>query len=144
MEQFRQQWRSELQKAVVSTSTKNSRDVSPAVFKTSISSSTSKESTPDVAAANNFQQKSKSESTSTTTAAAAATNADVFEKASRLFQNGIDCERQGKMHDAIRFYRQALQLVPDIEKRLLVSTNTTGVGGGRTYAMVASKSLDGN
>lgn len=132
LEQFRQQWRSELQKATVSTSKANSRDASPAVV--SVNSLSSKESTPS-SIVEDHGLKKKNE-------VPPSTELDVVEKARRLFQNGIDFERQGKMHDAIRSYRQALQLVPDIEKRMLVSSGGTA-GGARTYANVASEASGG-
>lgn len=39
-------------------------------------------------------------------------------QAKRLFQNGVEMEKSGKLYEAIQFYRRAVQLVPDIEFKL--------------------------
>jgi hypothetical protein len=39
-------------------------------------------------------------------------------QAKRLFLKGIENEQNGKLYEAIQFYRRAVQLVPDIEFRL--------------------------
>lgn len=36
-------------------------------------------------------------------------------KAKTLFIKGIEMEKEGKMYEAIQFYRRAVQIVPDIE-----------------------------
>ncbi|XP_015117519.1 F-box only protein 9 [Diachasma alloeum] len=43
-------------------------------------------------------------------------------KAKNLFLKGIEYEQNGELYDAIRFYKRAVQLVPDIEFRLYEST----------------------
>lgn len=40
------------------------------------------------------------------------------EKAAHLFLQGVSAERNGNLYEAIYFYRQAVQLVPDIEFRI--------------------------
>lgn len=40
------------------------------------------------------------------------------DQAKSLFQQGIDLERKGKCFEAIRLYRRAIQLVPDIEFKM--------------------------
>ncbi|XP_063704802.1 F-box only protein 9 [Culicoides brevitarsis] len=40
------------------------------------------------------------------------------QRATQLFLQGAELERKGKLYDAIRLYRRAIQLVPDIEKRI--------------------------
>ncbi|XP_029841796.3 F-box only protein 9 isoform X2 [Ixodes scapularis] len=46
----------------------------------------------------------------------------LFEKAKQLYLKGVLAERSGRMYDAISYYRQALQKVPDIEFRLTDSS----------------------
>ncbi|CAG5087429.1 Similar to FBXO9: F-box only protein 9 (Bos taurus) [Cotesia congregata] len=43
------------------------------------------------------------------------------DKAKDLFLKGIEYERNGELYDAIRFYKRAVSLVPDIEFRLYES-----------------------
>ena len=43
---------------------------------------------------------------------------DVEEEAKSLFLMGVGLERQGDLYDAVRHYRRAMQLVPDIEYRV--------------------------
>ncbi|XP_049952574.1 F-box only protein 9 [Schistocerca serialis cubense] len=45
----------------------------------------------------------------------------VENKAKNFFLKGMEYEQDGKLYDAIRFYRRAVQLVPDIEFRLYSS-----------------------
>lgn len=45
------------------------------------------------------------------------------EKATKLFLEGVSAERNGKVYEATYFYRQALQLVPDIESKIKDFTN---------------------
>lgn len=42
----------------------------------------------------------------------------VEEKAQSMFLKGVQHEQDGKLYEAVKFYRQAVQLVPDIEFRL--------------------------
>lgn len=44
------------------------------------------------------------------------------ERAKVLFQQGVDFERKGKCYEAIRMYRKAIQLVPDIEFKMYSQT----------------------
>lgn len=39
-------------------------------------------------------------------------------QARALFLKGVQHEQDGKLYEAVKFYRQAVQLVPDIETRL--------------------------
>lgn len=39
-------------------------------------------------------------------------------KAERLYKVGIELEQNGKVYDALEYYRRAVQLVPDIEFRI--------------------------
>ena len=39
-------------------------------------------------------------------------------KAKTYFLNGVEMEKNGKLYEAIQFYRRAVQLVPDIESRI--------------------------
>jgi len=48
--------------------------------------------------------------------AASNENEDVHIKAREYFQQGVQFEECGKLYDAIRFYKKAVNLVPDIEK----------------------------
>lgn len=45
------------------------------------------------------------------------------EKATELFLQGVSAERSQNLYEAIHFYRQAVQLVPDIESRIKDFTN---------------------
>ncbi|XP_077285056.1 F-box only protein 9 [Arctopsyche grandis] len=44
------------------------------------------------------------------------------EKAKTLFLKGADYERNGELYEAIKFYKRAVQLVPDIELRIYENT----------------------
>lgn len=44
------------------------------------------------------------------------------EQAKRLFLQGVDLERKGKCFEAMRLYRKAVQLVPDIEYKIYSQT----------------------
>ncbi|XP_043491109.1 F-box only protein 9 [Polistes fuscatus] len=46
----------------------------------------------------------------------------VENKAKNLFLKGVEHEQNGKLYEAIQFYKRAVQLVPDIEFRLYDST----------------------
>lgn len=45
---------------------------------------------------------------------------DIHEKAREFFQEGVRQEENGNLYDAIRFYKRAVQLVPDIEQETFV------------------------
>ncbi|XP_022801235.1 F-box only protein 9-like [Stylophora pistillata] len=51
------------------------------------------------------------------------------EKAANLFLQGVSAERNGDLYEAIYFYRQAVQLVPDIEFRIKDFTNLASASG---------------
>lgn len=46
----------------------------------------------------------------------------VEEQAKNWFLQGVGLERKGELYDAVRCYRRAIQLVPDIEYRVSTST----------------------
>ncbi|EFO28127.1 hypothetical protein LOAG_00361 [Loa loa] len=53
----------------------------------------------------------------------------LHDAATKLFLEGVDCERRGDMWEAVRRYMGAVRMVPDIESRLYrdrTSTNTIG------------------
>lgn len=43
-------------------------------------------------------------------------------QAKDLFLKGVENEQNGKLYEAIQYYRRAVQLVPDIEFRLYEAT----------------------
>ncbi|KAK0173397.1 hypothetical protein PV328_006603 [Microctonus aethiopoides] len=45
-------------------------------------------------------------------------------RAKNLFLKGVEFEKSGELYDAIRFYKRAVQLVPDIELRLYESSKS--------------------
>ncbi|XP_046492188.1 F-box only protein 9 isoform X1 [Neodiprion pinetum] len=49
-------------------------------------------------------------------------SASIENKAKTLFLKGIENEQNGKLYEAIQFYKRAVQLIPDIEFRLYEST----------------------
>ncbi|KAJ9581092.1 hypothetical protein L9F63_023731, partial [Diploptera punctata] len=59
-----------------------------------------------------------SNSTEMTTEDAEAGSVNVEKEAKNLFLKGVENEQNGKLYEAIQFYRRAVQLVPDIEFRL--------------------------
>ncbi|XP_028154298.2 F-box only protein 9 [Diabrotica virgifera virgifera] len=40
---------------------------------------------------------------------------DINERATKLFLKGVEMENSGKLYEAIQYYKQAVQIVPDIE-----------------------------
>jgi hypothetical protein len=57
-----------------------------------------------------------------------------------LFLKGVENEQNGKLYEAIQFYRRAVQLVPDIEFRLYDASKLKprerqemGIGEGNSY-----------
>lgn len=44
-------------------------------------------------------------------------------KAKQLYLKGVQLEREGYCYEAIEFFRQALKLVPDIEKQVDVNVD---------------------
>jgi hypothetical protein len=55
---------------------------------------------------------------------------DIFtkKKAANLFEKGVKEERRGHMFEAIRFYRNAVHLDPDIEQKMAQSAGWTQHG----------------
>lgn len=47
---------------------------------------------------------------------------NVEDKAKVYFQMGVEYENEGKLYEAIQYYRRAVQLVPDIELRIFQQT----------------------
>ncbi|XP_078695624.1 F-box only protein 9-like isoform X1 [Branchiostoma floridae x Branchiostoma belcheri] len=45
-------------------------------------------------------------------------NQDLEERAKRLFLKGVSAEQDGNLYEAVKFYKQAIQLVPDIESHI--------------------------
>ncbi|CAK1543821.1 unnamed protein product [Leptosia nina] len=45
------------------------------------------------------------------------------EKAKSLFLRGIEMERSGKLYEAIQHYKRAIQILPDVERRLYDSSD---------------------
>ncbi|XP_028173219.1 F-box only protein 9-like isoform X3 [Ostrinia furnacalis] len=45
------------------------------------------------------------------------------DKAKQLFLRGVEFERGGKLYEAIQHYKRAMQLVPDVERRLYESSD---------------------
>src|SRR5690349_2348691 len=45
-------------------------------------------------------------------------SSDEFSEAKKLFLLGVELERKGKCFEAVRHYRRAVQLVPDIEYKI--------------------------
>ncbi|XP_032236791.2 F-box only protein 9 isoform X2 [Nematostella vectensis] len=68
----------------------------------------------------------------------------IEEKASKLFQKGVYLERNGKHYDAIRFYRQAMQLVPDIEFKVNTADSLHGTSDDEEDEEKTSESEDEN
>ncbi|PFX18864.1 F-box only protein 9 [Stylophora pistillata] len=57
------------------------------------------------------------------------------EKAANLFLQGVSAERNGDLYEAIYFYRQAVQLVPDIEFRIKDFTNLASDLANRFHSL---------
>ena len=53
-------------------------------------------------------------------------------QARELFLEGVNLEESGKLYEAIRYYKRAVSLVPNIEQETFVYTrkNKRQVGGG--------------
>jgi len=62
------------------------------------------------------------------------------DEAKFLFMQGVSAEQHGKLYDAIRYYRRAVQLVPDIEFRL--DYRPTSQERQRTQSEVSTESLE--
>lgn len=105
---FRRDWREEIRRTVTEGgSSRNSPVlVSPAEPQTSTAS---REGSP-----NSF---------ALTTKNTVNAGQNLEERATKLFLQGVSTERSGNVYEAIYFYRQAVQLVPDIESRIKDFTN---------------------
>ncbi|XP_054991501.1 F-box only protein 9 [Sorex araneus] len=55
------------------------------------------------------------------------------EKARELFLKAVEEERNGALYEAIKFYRRAMQLVPDIEFKITYTRSPDGDGVGNSY-----------
>jgi len=76
---------------------------------------------------------------------------DVHIKAREFFQHGVQLEQNGKLYDAIKFYKKAVNLVPDIEKEAFYYTgrqaankekNTSGQNGESNNKRQSDEALD--
>lgn len=101
---FRREWKEEIRRTV--TDSGSSRN-SPSVESPSPSS---REGSPSPLL---LETKNSSNTTSLTKE----------EKATQLFSQGVSAERRGNVYEALHFYRRAVQLVPDIESRMIDFTN---------------------
>nr|XP_006010666.1 PREDICTED: F-box only protein 9 isoform X2 [Latimeria chalumnae] len=55
------------------------------------------------------------------------------EKARELFLRAVDQEQNGAVYEAIKYYRSAMQLVPDIEFKINYTRSPEGDGVGKNY-----------
>ncbi|RXM30763.1 F-box only protein 9 [Acipenser ruthenus] len=55
------------------------------------------------------------------------------EKASKLFLKAVEQEQNGAVYEAIKYYRRAMQLVPDIEFRINYTRSPDSDGVGMNY-----------
>ncbi|XP_072354697.1 F-box only protein 9 isoform X4 [Scyliorhinus torazame] len=55
------------------------------------------------------------------------------EKAKELFLKAVEQERNGAVYEAIKYYRRAMQLVPDIEFRITYVHSPESDGNGKAY-----------
>ncbi|KAG8444928.1 hypothetical protein GDO86_009909 [Hymenochirus boettgeri] len=55
------------------------------------------------------------------------------EKAKELFLKAVEQEQNGALYEAIKFYRQAMQLVPDIEFKISYTWSPDGDGVGKNF-----------
>ncbi|EMP40236.1 F-box only protein 9 [Chelonia mydas] len=55
------------------------------------------------------------------------------EKARELFLKAVEQEQNGALYEAIKFYRLAMQLVPDIEFKITYTWSPEGDGVGKSY-----------
>lgn len=55
------------------------------------------------------------------------------EKARKLFLRAVEQEQNGAVYEAIKYYRRAMQLVPDIEFKINYSRTPDADGLGKTY-----------
>lgn len=62
-------------------------------------------------------------------------NCSIEQQARVLFLQGTDLERKGKVFEAMRLYRKAVQLVPDIEFKIYDITKQQDPAGGNDPAM---------
>nr|XP_045016734.1 F-box only protein 9 isoform X4 [Jaculus jaculus] len=56
------------------------------------------------------------------------------EKARELFLKAVEEEQNGALYEAIKFYRRAMQLVPDIEFKITYTRSPDGDGIGNSYS----------
>jgi len=60
------------------------------------------------------------------TSASSDSNDDIHSKAREFFLRGVQLEENGKLYDAILYYKKAVNLVPDIEKEVFQYTGRPG------------------
>ncbi len=54
-----------------------------------------------------------------------------------MYLEGVKCEQSGRVVDAIRHYKRAMQLVPDIEQKMYGTTKTKGKTWRNTYKILS-------
>uniref|UniRef100_A0A8C6QVZ7 F-box protein 9 n=1 Tax=Nannospalax galili TaxID=1026970 RepID=A0A8C6QVZ7_NANGA len=64
---------------------------------------------------------------------AAADTKGIQELARELFLKAVEEEQNGALYEAIKFYRRAMQLVPDIEFKITYTRSPDGDGVGNSY-----------
>ncbi|CAL8110147.1 unnamed protein product [Orchesella dallaii] len=102
LDSFRLQWEAELKKGTNSGTSKRQKNEA-------VSSSLQESGAPT---------KSESESLAFVTGGGSVVNASVEDQAKHWFLKGVALERKSELYDAVRCYRRAIQLVPDIEYRI--------------------------
>ncbi|XP_071493562.1 F-box only protein 9-like [Diadema antillarum] len=115
---FRQQWRQELsgEQAATPSPTSTLTTTATGLSKAAVSKGRDSASLSRVQTATN--NNSPSPEVANEFEVSSLRTESVEEKAKYLFQQGVRLERIGKVYEAVMFYRQALQLVPDIESRV--------------------------
>jgi len=124
---FRQEWKRELK----SSSSFNNRDDSVGRSVTpSVTGSVTNSVTGSLAASRATSVRSSPARTDPALSSNGQTPPDdirpeVERQASELFNKGVSLEQSGRLYEAVRFYRQAMILVPDIEFRVHCRNNAT-------------------
>lgn len=121
LESFRLQWKSELQKQK-GTST----DVNDNAGFTGSATGPLNEVKTNAKGCNNSDDASNATVKSDITPSSTSPLLTVEEQAKHWFLQGVGLERKGDLYDAVKCYRRAIQLVPDIEYR--ISTAPPGPG----------------
>lgn len=115
---FRKQWELELKQ--ISATCKNNTPTQMSAVSTAQAHNTPTQfSNVSPATLNSISPRRSSAShTPPVSSASTGQNDDVEEEAKKFFLMGVSFERRGDLYDAVRFYRRAMQLIPDIERRL--------------------------